>query len=101
MAIYLSLQEAVQLLPKSAGKFTHVSTLWRWCNTGLHGVKLNHVRMGARILVTTEDIETFGRELAAQGPKKYAPRKAKTAKGRTAADRDRAVKSARKTLAKK
>ncbi len=55
------LAEAVKLLPKPR---VHVSTIFRWCMTGVRGVRLRHYRAGRRMFVTPADLEEFCRALA-------------------------------------
>lgn len=62
---YLTLEEAVQLVPRhpSAG------TIWRWIRRGVwtrHGgnVRLRHVRIGGRVYTTEDWIRQFLDDLA-------------------------------------
>jgi len=57
---YLTLAEAGRQLPGHPSP----STIWRWCTSGVAGVKLKHIRMGDRFFVHEDDIAAFGRELA-------------------------------------
>lgn len=61
----LTLTEAARACPGRP----HPSTLWRWARKGVRGangvtVKLEHVRLGARIFTSREAIDCFGRALA-------------------------------------
>lgn len=56
---YLSLREAVKLLPEVNGRKPHHTTLFRWVNDGVNGLRLPHVRLGGRILVTESDLRDF------------------------------------------
>ncbi len=40
------------------------STIYRWIDQGLHGVKLAHIRLGRRIYTSAPALERFGREVA-------------------------------------
>ena len=64
-AALLSLHEAAALLPHRP----HVSALWRWARRGLLArggvrIRLEHVRIGRRVLVTEAAILAFGEALA-------------------------------------
>ena len=60
----LSLKEAAQSLPKIDGRTPHASSIWRWCTRGLSGVKLDHVRLGRRVVTSKEALNRFVNELA-------------------------------------
>lgn len=55
----LSLADASRALPLIDGKRPHVSTLWRWSKKGLHGVHLEHVRIGHRVCTSIEALSRF------------------------------------------
>jgi hypothetical protein len=38
--------------------------LWRWCTRGCRGIRLEHIRLGRRILTSKEAINRFGNKLA-------------------------------------
>ena len=63
--IPLSLATAARTLPTIDGRRVHVSTLWRWCRRGLHGICLEYARVGGRIVVTTRTINEFVNRLSA------------------------------------
>ena len=94
----LSLNEAARACPSVDGKKPHCSTLWRWMQKGVRGVRLEHVKIGRRIVTTRHSLETFFRELAdAPMP---SPTPAPTApRGRTSKQRERDLAAARATLA--
>ena len=61
----LTLTEAARRLPTRP----NVSTIWRWCRKGVlsragQRVRLEHVRMGGRVLVPADALMRFGKELA-------------------------------------
>lgn len=60
----LTLAEASKLLPRVSGKRIHVSTLWRWCKKGLHGTRLEYLRVGSKIVTTSEALQRFFSTLA-------------------------------------
>jgi hypothetical protein len=60
----LTPKQAASLLPLIEGKAIDQSAIWRWARQGLQGVKLEHIRLGGRILTTMEALERFTKELA-------------------------------------
>jgi hypothetical protein len=60
----LSLKEAARSLPKIDGKTPHASSIYRWCIRGISGVKLDHVRLGRRVVTSKEALNRFVNELA-------------------------------------
>lgn len=60
----LSLSGAAKKLPLFNGKHVHPSTLWRWCITGVRGIQLEHVRVGARICTSVDAMSRFTNRLA-------------------------------------
>lgn len=59
-----TLTELSKLLPKTNGKRVNTSTLWRWCRRGRHGITLEYLRMGAKIITTQEAMQRFFTALA-------------------------------------
>ena len=59
----LSLKEASNSLPKIDGRTPHASSIWRWCTRGLSGIKLDHVRLGRRVVTSKEALNRFVNEL--------------------------------------
>jgi len=56
----LSLTEAAKRLPRRrAGKRPHVSTLYRWAQRGLHGVRLETLQVGGSRCTSIEALERF------------------------------------------
>lgn len=98
---FMSLEQAAKLLPpRPDGRPVHKQSLFRWITVGVNGVKLEHLRLGGRFMVTPEQLERFGRELAEsyQTQRATAPKSKRTRKGRTPAQRARALEAARKAL---
>ena len=60
----LTLAEAARVLPRLGGKKPHTSTLWRWCAKGLRGVRLEHARVGHRVVTSRQALDRFSRRLA-------------------------------------
>ena len=52
---YISMAKAAQLIPGRP----NASTVWRWANQGVRGVKLRSVRSGNKILTTPQWVEEF------------------------------------------
>ena len=55
----LSLTEAAKVLPKINGRKPAVSTLWRWCYRGLRGVHLDYLRMGRKVVTSSQALQRF------------------------------------------
>lgn len=95
----VSLTEAVKLLPPVDGRRLHVSSLWRWAQKGVQGVRLETRRIGRRIVTSAEALERFTEKLAevspAGRPRKPAARKAGQ---RSDAQRERDVAQAEAEL---
>ena len=95
----VSLTEATKILPKVNGKRPSISTLWRWCRKGLHGVHLEYVRVGRNIATSREALNRFFVALAeADEPLDHSqPAKPKPARG-DSARRRRALDAADRVL---
>ncbi len=55
MSAYLNLNEAAQKIPGRP----HLSTLHRWAEKGVRGIRLRTVRVGHRRFTTQDDIDQF------------------------------------------
>jgi len=56
----ITLAEATKLLPrKGAGKTTSLDTMYRWCQKGLRGVRLQSKLVGGRRCTTRRWLDTF------------------------------------------
>ena len=55
------------------GKRPHISTIYRWLERGVRGVKLESFCVGSRRYVTQEAIELFIQRTTAAGPYSQAP----------------------------
>jgi hypothetical protein len=63
----ISLAQAARLLPPGRnGKTTHISTLMRWINPGVRGVRLEAVRLGGRWLTSAAALQRFADRLTAR-----------------------------------
>jgi len=60
----LGLSQAAAACPPVDGKRPHASSLWRWMRKGCRGVRLEHVKVGRRVVTTREALEKFFRETA-------------------------------------
>jgi len=56
---YMTLTQAAKLIPGRP----HLSTVHRWGQHGVKGVKLETLRAGSRVFTTREAVETFLAEL--------------------------------------
>jgi hypothetical protein len=95
----IDLADAAKLVPGHP----HASTLWRWSRRGIKArdgsrVRLEHVRLGGKVFTSREAIERFGAALAAADAAHFDP-PAPPPKGRTDAQRRRAVDRATAELA--
>jgi len=55
----LNLPAAAAYIGKLTGKNPHVSTLWRWCQKGCKGTRLESICVGGNRYVTVSAIERF------------------------------------------
>lgn len=55
----ISLNDAAMACPTLDGKKPHMSTLWRWIAEGAQGQRLEHVRLGRRIVTSREALHRF------------------------------------------
>ena len=97
----LSLADAAKALPPIGGKRPHVSTIWRWCRKGVHGVRLEHVRLGHRVCTSLEALSRFARSLADAQDITPVPPEARLRRcpnSRTAARRDREIAAAEREI---
>lgn len=55
----LTLQDARKELAQVTGRRPDKTTLYRWCLKGVRGTKLEHIRLGDRILTSRQAITRF------------------------------------------
>ena len=55
----IPINEVPRRLPRRGGKKVHISTVWRWVNRGVRGVKLESLTIGGRRYVRPEALEVF------------------------------------------
>lgn len=53
------INEVPRHLPRRSGKRVHISTIWRWIQRGVRGVKLESLNIGGRRYVPREALEHF------------------------------------------
>jgi hypothetical protein len=68
----LSLTDAAKLLPRlRRGKRPHVSTLYRWANKGIRGVRLETIRVGGTVCTSQDALRRFCDHLS--HPEQHGP----------------------------
>lgn len=60
----ISLAEAATLVPAVSGRQPRTVTVWRWCTKGVHGIRLEHVRVGCRTATSRGALRRFLADLA-------------------------------------
>ena len=55
----LSLRDAAKSLPGRNGRKIHISTLYRWANRGVKGIRLETVRVGGTLCTSQEALQRF------------------------------------------
>ncbi|MFH1109424.1 MAG: DUF1580 domain-containing protein [Planctomycetota bacterium] len=111
MSDILSLTEAAKAVPALDGKRPHVASIFRWAKSGIKRgamtVTLRYVRVGRRIGIPREALDEFFVALAEADraadaspiEREAAKCRAPVTKGRTPAQRAKAIERARKELA--
>lgn len=64
----MTFSEAARTLPRIDGKRVHASTIWRWAQRGIRGIRLETRRVGGRFFTSREALERFTRALAELPP---------------------------------
>jgi hypothetical protein len=75
------------------GKPPHISTIYRWLERGVRGIKLESFCVGSRRYVTQEAIELFIQRTTAAGPYSAAPSPVELSK-----ERQRSIEEAEREL---
>lgn len=84
----ITLDEARELVPGGAKSR---QTLWRWCSTGINGVRLEHLQVGRETFTSEEALRRFfARVTAASEAERRRPR--------TPAEREADVDRAKREL---
>lgn len=61
------LAEAPRYLPRGkSGKSVHISTVFRWAQRGVRGVKLETIRIGGALHTSTRALQRFAEDLTAK-----------------------------------
>lgn len=61
----VTIAEAVQgLPPHQNGRKIHISTIYRWISRGIHGVRLESLKLGRRLVTSHEAIQRFAERLS-------------------------------------
>ena len=95
------LSEAAEWCPPINGRRPDRSTIWRWIKLGIKGVRLEHSRLGNRILTSREAINRFTQRLAevdSDADTEAAPRPIKRQRSRTPEQAQRAQQQANADL---
>jgi hypothetical protein len=63
----MTLTEAAAFRPANRqGKPTHISTVYRWINPGVRGVRLEAIRLGGKLYTSKEALQRFAERLTMQ-----------------------------------
>jgi hypothetical protein len=95
----VSLSEATKILPAIDGRKPHTTSVWRWCRQGLHGIHLEYLRVGYRIVTSYEALARFAQRLVEADVPKPELKHPGFRPPRSPAARERAIKAAREALA--
>ena len=55
----ITLEHAAKSFPGNRGRHTHISTVYRWANSGIRGVRLETMVVGGRRYTSEEAIARF------------------------------------------
>ncbi|MFT7464314.1 MAG: hypothetical protein ACI9EF_002667 [Pseudohongiellaceae bacterium] len=61
---FVPLSEVADLLPRHRGRPIHISTVYRWVQQGVHGVRLSTARIGGRLYTSREALHQFMAQLS-------------------------------------
>jgi len=61
----LTLEEVTKRLPGRDGKRLHISSVFRWAQKGVAGVRLEVVKVGGRTYTTEESLQRFADQVTA------------------------------------
>ena len=99
---YVSLSQAAAMCPAVDGRRPNPSTIFRWITKGLDGVRLEHRRIGRRVVTTPEALEQFFAATATAALERLddvKPTTSLTPKCRSESKRRREIARAEETLA--
>ena len=92
----LTMAQAAKVCPKIDGRRPHSGSIWRWAKKGVHGVRLEHVRVGRRVCTSRDALNRFFNELAqAPPPTREQSSRPDKPKGRTVSEREKAMAAAK------
>ena len=99
----LSLTEVARSLPRINGNRLHSSTVWRWCRVGVKSrsglrVRLDHVRIGARVFTTADAVNRFVAAVADADAEHFRHEQRVQEKPPTNRQRERSIAHAEKVL---
>lgn len=60
----LTLADAAKELPRRGGRKIHMSTVWRWANRGLKGIKLESIQLGGSTWTSREALQRYADRLS-------------------------------------
>lgn len=69
----IQLRDVPKLLPSRNGKRLHHTTVWRWAQKGLDGVRLETVKVGRAIFTSQRALDAFFRRSTLQVPESGNP----------------------------
>ncbi len=98
-----TLAEVAGKLPRLGGRQIHTSTLWRWTSRGIRGVRLEHVKLGGRIVTSLEAVQRFSERLndASVAVRQQPSASKKNRRPRTPAQLERDAHAAEAELARR
>ena len=99
---FITLTEATKRIPRFNGKRVHPSTIYRWIVNGCRGVRLDHWRIGRKIVTTEAALNKFFCELTQvdtdDQPTTIAVRQRKKRRRSNSGARQREIESANDVL---
>ena len=97
-----TLADVAGKLPRLGGRKIHTSTLWRWTSRGIRGVRLEHVKLGGRIITSLEAVQRFSERLNNSNVAVLPPNaSAENGRPRAPAQLERDVRAAEAELARR
>ncbi len=97
-----TLAEVAGKLPRLGGRNIHTSTLWRWTSRGIRGVRLEHLKLGGRIVTSLEAVQRFSERLNEASVAVRPPNASeKNRRPRTSAQLERDARAAEAELARR
>ena len=69
----ITLTEAAKRLPGRNGKRLHVSSVFRWAERGVHGIRLEVIKIGGATCTSEEALQRFAERLTAGRDGQHTP----------------------------